>query len=86
MNVAIEGKPDSNGDTATESNFPQPAFTMQTLRSRCMWHRVWEFEGELDSDGGVRLDGGALLDEGHVTHGGDHNLSKNNFTTNIVAR
>ena len=38
-------------------------------------------EGELDSDGGVRLDGGALLDEGHVTHGGEHNLSKNNFVT-----
>ena len=31
--------------------------------------------------GNGRLDGGALLDEGHVTHGGDHNLSKNNFVT-----
>ena len=38
-------------------------------------------EGKLDSDGGVGLDGGALVDEGHVAHGGDHNLSKDNFVT-----
>ena len=38
-------------------------------------------EGELDSGGGVRLDGGVLLDEGHVAHGGDHNLRENNFVT-----
>ena len=49
-----------------------------------MWACVIEFlemEGELDSGGGVRLDSGVLLDEGHVAHGGDHNLRENNFVT-----
>jgi hypothetical protein len=27
------------------------------------------------------VDGQALLDEGHVAHGGDHDLSKDNFVT-----
>ena len=53
-----------------------------------MWacDQICEMEGELDSgaggcSGGVRLDGGVLLDEGHVAHGGDQNLRKNNFVT-----
>jgi hypothetical protein len=51
-----------------------------------MWEIVIKFlemEVELLSGGGVRLDGGVLLDEGHVAHGGDHNLRKNNFVTSF---